>query len=70
MEAYIETFHITTEDGQLIESFSGARRFPFPYNCAVGKACECAAKRNEPVYITDENGQRLAVCTDNSHTPL
>ena len=70
MEAYIETFHITTEDGQLIESFSGARRFPFPYNCAVGKAFECAAERNEPVFITDKNERRLAIVTENTHTPL
>jgi len=73
MEACIETFHVVTEDGQLIESFSGvsgARRFPFPYNCAVGKAFECAAERNEPVFITDKNERRLAIVTENTHTPL
>jgi len=70
MEAYIETFHITTEDRQLIESFSGARRFPFPYNCAVSGAFMWAAKRSQPVYITDENGRRLAMVADNTHTPL
>ena len=70
MEECIETFHVVTEDGQVLETFSGVCRSPYPYNCAVSGALMWAAERSQPVYITDENGQRLAVCTDNSHTPL
>lgn len=66
----IETFYIVTENGQILENTSGAHQQPYPYNRAVSRALELAAERNEPVYITDEHKQRLAIVTDNAHTPL
>jgi len=70
MEECIETFHVVTEDGQVLETFSGACRFPFPYNYAMSSASERSAERNEPVFITDKNERRLAIVTENTHTPL
>lgn len=66
----MQTVHIATEDGEILDTVTGPHQMPFPYNEACFKAVTISNEHHMILYLLDENKVRCGQVDGGMYTPI